>query len=85
MAFFCSYCLQINCVIGYVLLLSYLIYLAITIMLFAGAGILSTLDVPKIDVNSILIGIYAALGMINFLKIIVSYFIMKYFKVFDRE
>ena len=67
------------------LLISYLIYLTITILLFAGAGILSTLIVPKIvEVNSILIGIYVTLGMINFLKLIVTYLIIKNFKVCDR-
>ena len=66
---------------GCVLLLSYIIYLAISIMMFAGAGILSTLVVPKIDINSYLIGIYIALGIMNFLKIIASYFIIKDVKV----
>ena len=61
------------------------LYLTITILLFAGAGILSTLIVPKIvEVNSILIGIYVTLGMINFLKLIVTYLIIKNFKVCDR-
>ena len=61
---------------GCVLLLSYIIYLAISIMMFAGAGILSTLVVPKIDINSYLIGL---------LTIVLHQYMIIYHQVFKQS
>ncbi|KAM3146022.1 hypothetical protein pb186bvf_002000 [Paramecium bursaria] len=64
-----------------ILVFWFLVYSSVTIILFIGAGQLGSFSDSNINVNSQLIGIYVALGIITFFKMIAVFFLNKEIKL----